>query len=67
MKIIFELELEEKISNIGIAKALTEVPGLTDGDLCEIGSYLAVYSTARSSESLAGFQCEMEKGGVVSV
>ena len=53
MKIIFEMDWEEKLSNIGIAKALTEVSNLNDSDLCEIGRHLLVYSDARAIENIA--------------
>lgn len=58
MKIIFELNLEEsftapeKISNMDIAKAMTEVDFLNEADLCEIAKYLLVYTDARSIEKI---------------
>lgn len=62
MKIIFELELEEsftapeKLSNMDIAKAMTEIDFLNKADLCEIAKYLLVYTDARSTENLLDFQ-----------
>jgi len=58
MKIIFELELNEafsapeKLSNMDIAKAMTEIDFLNEADLCEIAKYLLVYTDARSTEKL---------------
>jgi hypothetical protein len=59
MKIIFELELEEafttpeKLSNMDIAKAMTEVDFLNESDLCEIAKYLLVYTDARAIDKLS--------------
>lgn len=74
MKIIFELNLEEnfsapeKISNIDIAKAMTEVDFLNEADLCEIAKYLLVYteviSSARSTEKLCAFHSEKAQKAV---
>ena len=70
MKIIFELELKEaftapeKLSNIDIAKAMTEVDFLNEADLCEIAKYLLVYNVARSTEKLIGFQNNKEQKAV---
>ena len=52
MKIYFECEAEEKCSNIGIAKALTEE--LKPDDVREIALYLAAFVVAH----------QIEKGGV---
>lgn len=49
MKIIFEMGLEEKATNIGIAKALTEIESLSVYDLIEINQYLSVYITAATA------------------
>lgn len=58
MKIIFEMGLEEKLTNIGIAKALTESP-LGIGDLCAISRYLSVYC-----DEMLIADHQAEKGGV---
>ena len=42
MKIFFEIALEEKLTNLGIAKALTETH-LSVKDLWMISRYLSVY------------------------
>lgn len=42
MKIFFEIALEEKLTNLGIAKALTETH-LSAQDLWMISRYLSVY------------------------
>lgn len=67
MKICFEFSAAENLSNIGIAKALTEVPNMTESDLYEIGRYLLVYSEARATEpdDLNRIQSELKKGGVI--
>lgn len=51
MKIIFEMDLEEKNTNIGIAKALTETY-LSTNDLREISRYLEVYCDERPFETM---------------
>jgi hypothetical protein len=51
MKIFLEFEETEKMSNIGFAKAITEL-NFTASDLQEIGNYLMIYSNARAKESL---------------
>lgn len=67
MKMLFEFEAEENQTNIGIAKALTELPSLNEADLAEIGKYLLVYSDARAVGNLGRHKYELEKGGVVSL
>lgn len=63
MKMFFEFEVEENQTNIGIAKAMTEVGFLSEADLCEIAKYLLVYTEARSTEKLLDFQrFERQKG-----
>ncbi len=49
MKIIIDMGLEEKFTNIGFAKALTELPFFRVEDLCEIIQYLVIYTDARNS------------------
>lgn len=58
MKIIFEMGLEEKPTNIGIAKALTETH-LSIQDLCMISRYLSVYC-----DEMLYIDHPTEKGGV---
>lgn len=66
MKINFRLNNDEYQSNIGIAKALTEVPNMTEADLYEIGRYLLVYSDARATENnLSFFGYESQKAVTV--
>jgi hypothetical protein len=57
MKIIFEMDLEEKPTNIGIAKALTETH-LGTSDLSAISRYLSVYC-----DEMVFFDYPTEKGG----
>ena len=70
MKIIFELELKEaftapeKLTNIDIAKAMTEVEFLNEADLCEIAKYLLVYTDARSTEKNCAFHSEKAQKAV---
>lgn len=52
MKIFLEFEETEKMSNIGFAKALTDINSLNSSDLAEICNYLMIYSNARAQESL---------------
>lgn len=49
MKIFYECDQHEKVTNIGIAKALTE-GSLSENDLREIAGYLLVFSDARKVE-----------------
>ena len=63
MRILFELGLEEKISNIGIAKAMTEAD-LSVNDLNEIILYLQVYCNAENLKELISCKEEQPlKGG----
>lgn len=65
MKVIFELGLEEKITNIGVAKALTEAEQLSVNDLNEISQYIQVYCNAESIKELSYCKDEQAlKGGV---
>lgn len=63
MNIQFVYDKEEKETNIGIAKALTEsIPD--HASLHEIAEYLLVYCKARSNEMLAyPYGYEMKNGG----
>ena len=51
MKLSILFDAEEKESNIGFAKAITEL-NFTTSDLQEIGNYLMIYSNARANECL---------------
>ena len=62
MKIFVEYEKDEKDSNIGFAKAMTEC-FQNEADLYEIANYLMIYSNARTNEKLANPFAEL-KGGV---
>lgn len=59
MKLTFEIEGNEKMTNIGMAKALIDTQCFTSNDLSEIGQYLQIYSNARITEEIRG----IEKGG----
>jgi hypothetical protein len=57
---------EELFSNIGFAKALTEMPALNVSDLCEISRYLMVFCESRSyscSSHPFPIGWEMKEGG----
>lgn len=56
MKVIFSLEPDEKISNIGIAKALIEVDFLKPSDLYEISRHLAVCCESMSIKDIRGVE-----------
>lgn len=58
MKIFFEMALEEKLTNLGIAKALTETH-LSIQDLRMISRYLSVYC-----DEMLFIDHPTEKGGV---
>lgn len=60
MKLSILFDAEEKESNIGFAKAITEL-NFTASDLQEIGNYLVIYSNARAKESLE-MACAEYKG-----
>ena len=66
MKMFFEFEVEENQTNIGIAKAMTEVEFLNEADLCEIAKYLLVYTDARSTEKLLDFRDSKEQKAVTA-
>ena len=53
MKIYIYCDPGETISNIGIAKALTEDDNLTPQDLREISDYLEIYADNREDEKNA--------------
>ena len=52
MRILFEMAFKENISNMGVAKALTECEQLSVNDLNEISQYIQVYCNAESSKEL---------------
>lgn len=56
MKLIAELEGNEKITSIGFVKALIDTKWFRDFDLREISCYLNIYCTARNAEP----KCELE-------
>ena len=62
MKLIVEFEGNEKMTNIGLAKAIIDTNIFDASDLQELGNYLMIYSTARAKESLER-ACVKMKGG----
>lgn len=58
MKIHIRINTGEKITNIGIAKALTEIESLSVYDLIEINQYLSVYITAATTTRPSYGECE---------
>ena len=50
MKLTLEFEGNEKMTNIGLAKAIIDTEHFEAADLCEIGRYLIIYSESRTSE-----------------
>jgi hypothetical protein len=62
MKLIAELENNEKMTGIGFVNALVDTQWFGVRDLCEINSYLNTYCTARSLEPQIGL-ANVSKGG----
>lgn len=52
MKLTVEFEGNEKMTNIGLAKAIIDTEHFEAADLCEIGRYLIIYSESRTNEKL---------------
>lgn len=52
MLLTVNFEGNEKMTNIGFAKAIIDTDYFTTSDLDEIGRYLILYSQARAKESL---------------
>ena len=65
MKICIQFEPEEFYSNIGFAKALTEMPALDVSDLYEIARYLAVFCDVANKDLPHSPGYEARNGGVL--
>lgn len=62
MMLTITFEGNEKMTNIGFAKAMIDTNCFKTSDLQEIGNYLILYSNARGKESLE-CACLTYKGG----
>jgi len=62
VRLTVDFEINEKMTNIGFAKAVIDTDCFKVSDLQEIGNYLMIYANARANESLER-ACVEYKGG----